>query len=178
MSNVRRLNMKQLERLLLFQGHRCFFCDQAIPAGEASVEHLVASANGGSNEDDNCVACCKSLNAAFGSKPYKEKLRAVLNHRGQFTCPKAHTSSAEVSIQLTTPAEAASGRLAVVVADLQKRGPSRPRKVTTLRNTIAAIFQKQLADKDISTLLANLLASGFITVKDQNVSYSLPPKDV
>jgi 5-methylcytosine-specific restriction endonuclease McrA len=50
--------MKQLERLLFLQGHRCFFCQQTIPDGEASVEHLVASSNGGGNEDDNCVACC------------------------------------------------------------------------------------------------------------------------
>src|SRR5262249_54609564 len=35
----------------------------------------------------NCVVCCKSLNAAFGSKSVKDKLRAVLNHRGPFICP-------------------------------------------------------------------------------------------
>lgn len=30
---------------------------------EASVEHLRASANGGGNNDENCVACCKAVNA-------------------------------------------------------------------------------------------------------------------
>ncbi|MFN0302667.1 MAG: HNH endonuclease [Burkholderiales bacterium] len=144
--------MKQLERLLQFQGHRCFFCDQPIPSGEASVEHLVATANGGTNEDDNCVVCCKALNAAFGSRPYKEQLRAILNHRGQFACPRSLDSSAAISIQLTTPTETSNGLLAVVVADLQKRGASRPRKVETLRNTIAAIFQKQLDELEPSSL--------------------------
>ena len=170
--------MKQLERLLLFQGQRCFFCDQPIPSGEASVEHLVATANGGANEDDNCVACCKALNAAFGSRPYKEKLRAILSHRGAFTCPRSHNSGAEAGAQLATLAEASTGRLAVVVADLQKRGASKPRKVETLRNTIAATFQKQLTENELSSLFANLLASGYITVNGANVSYNLPAKGV
>jgi septum formation topological specificity factor MinE len=169
--------MKQLERLLLFQGNRCFFCDQAIPPGEASVEHLVATANGGVNDDDNCVACCKSLNAAFGSKPYKEKLHAILNHRGQFACPRSPGSVAAAGTQLSTP-DSANGRLALVVADLQKRGASRPRKVETLRNTIAAVFQKQITEHETSSLFANLLACGYVVVADTNVSYNLPPKEI
>jgi hypothetical protein len=31
--------MKQIERLLVLQGQRCFFCDSPIPEGEARVEH-------------------------------------------------------------------------------------------------------------------------------------------
>ena len=142
--------MKQLERLLLFQGNRCFFCDQPIPEGEASVEHLVASANGGGNDDDNCVACCKSLNAAFGNRPYKE-LRAVLSHRGHFACPRSPASDSATIQNLTTRCEPAVGRLALVVADLIKRGPAKPRKVETLRNTIAAVFQKQITDSEIDS---------------------------
>jgi len=44
--------MKLLERLLFLQGQRCFFCGQAIPLGEASIEHLVATANGGAKDDE------------------------------------------------------------------------------------------------------------------------------
>ena len=165
--------MKQLERLLLFQGNSCFFCDQPIPEGEASVEHLVASANGGGNDDDNCVACCKSLNAAFGNRPYKEKLRAVLSHRGHFACPRAPASDSAIIQKPTTQGEAAVGRLALVVADLIKRGPAKPRKVETLRNTIAAVFQKQITDSEIDSLLACLLEDGQVIVKDKKVSYNL-----
>ncbi len=168
--------MKQLERLLLFQGNRCFFCDQPIPTGEASVEHLVATAVGGANDDENCVACCRSLNSAFGSKPYKEKLRAILSHRGHFACPRSLGSEAEVPSQPSPQVESASSRLAIVVADLQKRGPSRPRKVETLRNTIAAVFQKQIGEDDISALFANLLARGYVVVTDTTVTYNLPQK--
>lgn len=167
--------MKQIDRLLLFQGNRCFFCEQPIPDGEASVEHLVASSNGGNNDDDNCVACCKSLNAAFGNRPYKEKLRAIVSHRGQFVCPMQSGSRIEVLASLTGPATDSKARVAAVVADLQKRGASRPRKVTTLRNTIAAVFQKQLTEEQLSSLFANLRAAGHIVVNESNVTYNLPP---
>jgi hypothetical protein len=79
--------MTQRERLLFLQGNRCFFCDEAIPEGEATVEHLVATANGGPNQEHNCVVCCRTLNSLLGCLPLKEKLRAILRHRGRFTCP-------------------------------------------------------------------------------------------
>src|SRR5687767_9001118 len=78
---------KPLDRLLFTQGGACFFCREPLPQSEASVEHLVASANGGDNGDDNCVACCKALNALFGSMSLKEKIQLVLNQKGQFRCP-------------------------------------------------------------------------------------------
>jgi septum formation topological specificity factor MinE len=168
--------LKQLDRLLLFQGNRCFFCDEPIPDGEASVEHLVAASVGGSNDDDNCVACCKTLNAAFGNRPYKDKLRAVVVHRGPFVCPRNTSSSrAEAALNLSGPAEAANGRLAVVIADLQRRGTARPRKVETLKNTISSVFQKQLSDLELNSLFMSLLATGYVILKESNVSYNLPP---
>ena len=88
--------MKQLERLLFLQGNLCFFCQQSIPVGEASVEHLVATANGGPKDDENCVVCCKAVNAALGSLSVKSKLQAVLNQRGAFACPSASHPEDEV----------------------------------------------------------------------------------
>src|SRR4249919_3272315 len=85
--------MKQLDRLLFLQGGLCFFCKQPLSLSDASVEHLLASANGGTNSEENCVACCKALNALFGDKSLKEKLQVVLNQRGQFKCPKGATSA-------------------------------------------------------------------------------------
>ena len=169
--------MKQLDRLLLFQGNRCFFCEQPIPDGEASVEHLVASSNGGSNDDENCVACCKSLNAAFGNRPYKEKLRAIVSHHGKFLCPAQPGAKAEVSAAVTGPTADSKSRMAAVISDLQKRGASRPRKVATLRNTIAAAFQKHFTNDQLSSVFSNLVAAGHIVVKESNVTYNLPPTD-
>lgn len=69
------------------QGGQCFFCKKTLPKSDASVEHLVASANGGTNKDDNCVVCCKSLNSLLGSMTLKEKIAVVLNQKGKFKCP-------------------------------------------------------------------------------------------
>jgi hypothetical protein len=170
--------MKQLERLLVMQGRRCFFCDEAIPTGEASVEHLVASANGGSNDDENCVVCCKTLNAAFGSKPYKEKLRAVLSHRGKFVCPRSAAGLAAVGPSAET-AENDDAQIALVIADLARRGASKPRKEKTLRNTIAAVFQKKLAEGEISELMDRLQHCNHLSIaEDGKVRYKLPGSDV
>ena len=83
--------MKQLDRLLFVQGGECFFCKKPLQKSDASVEHLVASANGGTNAEDNCVACCKTLNALLGSKSLKGKLEVFLRQKGVFRCP-AETS--------------------------------------------------------------------------------------
>lgn len=166
--------MKQLERLLVFQGNRCFFCDRPIPDGEASVEHLVASANGGTNDDDNCVVCCKALNAAFGSKPYKEKLRAILNHRGHFSCPRPLVSNEAVPVSPPPLRETPGPELARVIDDLRKRGNMKPRKMDKLRNTISAVFKKQLSDDKVTELLDRLRARGYVTINNGAVSYNLP----
>ncbi len=94
--------MKQLERLLFLQGNRCFFCQSAIPAGQASVEHLVATANGGSGNDDNCVVCCKSMNEALGSLPIKVKMQVILNQRGRIVCPCSPAKSVS-SVAVASP---------------------------------------------------------------------------
>lgn len=164
--------MKQLERLMFLQGGLCFFCGQPLPAGDASVEHLLASANGGTNSEENCVACCKALNALFGDKSIKEKLQVVLNQRGQFQCPKGTTGAqAIVPVRLDE-------KLALIVADLQKRGSARPRKVTTLRNTINAVLKKQLTEEEISSLMAQLQAQEIIAVSGTKVTYELPSKTI
>ena len=77
---------------MFVQGGLCFFCEQPLAQGDASVEHLVASANGGGNGDDNCVVCCKALNALFGSMSLKDKIRAVLRQKGTFKCPNARAA--------------------------------------------------------------------------------------
>lgn len=49
-------------------------------------------------------------------------------------------------------------RVAVVVADLYKGGSARPRRVTTLKNTMNAVFQMSLSEADLDTLLNQLRA--------------------
>lgn len=65
-------------------------------------------------------------------------------------------------------------RLEVVVADLKRRGASKPRKLKTLGSTINSIFQKQLSEQEIDVLLASLQKDGYVTVTESGISYSLP----
>lgn len=168
--------MKQLERILFLQGNRCFFCAQPIPDGEASVEHLVAVSNGGQNDGDNCVVCCKSVNAALSNLSIKSKLRTILDHRGAFSCPASHfrISVAPPLAEALLPGQ--EDQLKLVIADLVKRGTSRPRKVLTLKNTMNAVFQMQLPEIEIDGLVVELQRRGYITIQDTKVSYALAAK--
>lgn len=162
---------KPIDRLLFAQGGLCFFCQRTLTPVDASVEHLVATANGGSNNPDNTVACCKALNALLGRMSLKEKLRVVLNQKGEFRCPNGNVADAPKS----THHQIAAQRLALVVEDLHKRGTSRPRTVKTLSSTISAMFQKKLTEQEVAALLGKLQAQGIISVVGTKVSYALPP---
>ena len=174
---------KPLDRLMFSQGNACFFCDMQLPKSEASVEHLVPSSRAGSNSDDNCVACCKAVNALFGSMSLKEKIRVVLNQHGKFVCPNGAGSAdgippnlPEAPSQNSTVQPQKIDNYAVVLADLKKRGASRPRKVETLKNTIRATIKNakgSLTDKQLETLFTHLQLNGKVTVDGTKVSYSL-----
>lgn len=174
-----------LDRLLFAQGGLCFFCRKSLPKAEASVEHLVASANGGTNDDGNCVACCKALNHLMGSKSIKEKLQIVLNQRGNFQCPGNVCTQPVPSPSPAPPSAAAKPVVAtngntspidLVLADLKKRGASRPRKVSTLTSTIKALLKQQQrpnSDAEVTNLIADLQKRGKVLITDSRVSYKL-----
>lgn len=140
------------------------------------MEHLVATVNGGVDRDENCVACCQSLNSLFGRMSLKEKLRILLNQRGQFQCPnggggKLPQSQRGVQEPQCRPQD---DRLAVIISNLQSRGVSRPRTVKTASSTIKSLFQNRLTDSEIAELLKKLQAAGVITISSTKVSYHLP----
>lgn len=173
-----------LDRLLFAQGGLCFFCRKPLPKAEASIEHLVASANGGTNDDGNCVACCKALNHLLGAKSIKEKMQIVLNQRGNFHCPGVggqqpspapsppHGTLAPKPVAAIS--NGASPSIDLVLADLRKRGGSRPRKVSTLVSTIKALLkqhQKPNSDAEVESLVTELQRQGKLTVTDTKVNY-------
>lgn len=175
-----------LDRLLFSQGDLCFFCRKPLPKAEASVEHLVASANGGTNDDGNCVACCKALNHLLGSKSIKEKVQIVLNQRGNFQCPgnlgqppiTAPNSDQPTSEPKAVPAatNGAPSCINLVLSDLKKRGASRPRKISTLVSTIKALLkqhQKPNSDAEVAILVAELQKRDKLIVTESKVTYKL-----
>jgi len=172
---------KPIDRLIFAQGGLCFFCRKPLPKNEASVEHLLASANGGSNSDENCVACCKAINALFGSMSLKEKIQVVLNQKGQFKCPSGvERSTASNPISKAPDPQAPKSptdKLSLIIADLKKRGIAKPGTVKTLTSTISALFQKKLEEKELTSLLTQMQTKGWVVVNGTKVSYALPTKD-
>ena len=167
---------------MFVQGGLCFFCKQPLPKAEASVEHLLASANGGGNNDENCVACCKSVNALLGSMSLKEKFQVVLNQSGKFKCPNG-TGSAKPAAQpkalLKAPpkapaiAKSKEDKLELIVSNLKQRGNSKPRTLKTLTSTVASLLPTGISKTELAALIQNLQSTGKVTVSENKVTYVL-----
>jgi hypothetical protein len=65
-------------------------------------------------------------------------------------------------------------KIVAILDNLKQRGASKPRTVKTLSSTIQALFQRQLADPELSAILTGLQRQGAIIVTDTKVSYNLP----
>jgi hypothetical protein len=144
---------KPIDRLMFTQGGVCFFCNSPLSKANASVEHLVPVSRAGSNSDENCVACCKAVNALFGS----------------MSLPK-------MPVTPKVPTSQKVDHYTAVLADLKKRGASRPRKMETLRNTIRSVVKQakgSLSEAQLDTLVKHLQANGKIQLDGIKVSYSL-----
>ena len=185
---------KPIERLLFAQGGNCFFCEKPLPRDHASVEHLIAQTHGGKDNDENCVATCKTLNALFGRMSLKEKLKIVIHQKGAFACPAGQTKTLAPS-QSTQPLveapklkpaakKAAAARpaprsrderLDLVIKDLKRRGNSRPGKQDTLENTIRAyLVQLGEAPSEVPGIMRELQAKAYVTIENKKVTYQLP----
>lgn len=162
---------RPLDRLMFAQGGLCFFCRDPLAKADASVEHLVASANGGRNDDDNCVVCCKAMNALLGSMSLKEKIQVVLNQKGQFKCPNGSQTAAAKAARGHAKPKKTTDRYDVVVANLHQRGAAKPKSVKTLSSTIRALFQKNITDKELSAILEKLQIDGVLAIEGAKVSY-------
>lgn len=170
---------KPLDRLMFIQGGLCFFCRQPLPRDEASIEHLHGVANGGGNNEDNCVACCKSVNSLLGSMSVKEKFQVVLNQKGQFRCPNGTvnikgTTPPQPSGSVRAPANALSDdTVRLVVANLKRRGNARPSSVKTLTNSLATLLPKGTPKVDLERLISRLKSEGVMAVDGDRVEYRL-----
>lgn len=65
-------------------------------------------------------------------------------------------------------------KIDLVVANIQQRGSSKPRTLKTLTSTINSLFRKQLSDEELVALVKGLQNTGFVTVTDTKVTYTLP----
>lgn len=80
----------------------------------------------------------------------------------------------EISLLQRTHSKTLQEKIAAVIVNLRQRGISRPASVKTLSGTIRALFNDELSGEELTLLLAELQASGSVTIIDDKVSYSLP----
>ena len=80
----------------------------------------------------------------------------------------------DIPIVKASNSKSPSEKIAVIIADLKRRGASKPRAVKTLTSTISSMFQKQLPDEELQSLLLELQTKGIISVAGTKVSYELP----
>lgn len=79
---------------------------------------------------------------------------------------------AEIALLKPATSKTLSEKLATVVAKLRQQGTSKPRTVKALSSTVNALFQKQLSEEDVTTLLRALQIKGFVSMDDTKVIYS------
>ena len=95
-----------------------------------------------------------------------------LKTRKIFACRSKDVT--DIPIVKASNSKSPSEKIAVIVADLKRRGASKPRAVKTLTSTISSMFQKQLPEQELQSLLNELKEQGLITVAGTKVSYALP----
>jgi hypothetical protein len=65
-------------------------------------------------------------------------------------------------------------KISAIVKNLAGRGQSRPRKITTLSNTINSLFTNKLDENELQNVIKILQTKNFISLNQENVSYNLP----
>lgn len=53
-------------------GFRCVYCNAPVKIGTATLDHVVARENGGSNRADNLLTSCKDCNEHKGTKTIRQ----------------------------------------------------------------------------------------------------------
>lgn len=87
---------------------------------------------------------------------------------------KRETDLAEIPALRLKDTTSLDEKIDGIVKNLVGRGQSRPRKVSTLQNTIDSIFAAELNQKELDSLVEELKRRKYITVNQNRVSYKLP----
>ena len=87
---------------------------------------------------------------------------------------KRYTKLADIPVKKKTAVHAADTSIDRVLKDLRARKTSKPGSAKSLRSTIHAIFKKELSEKELDHLIAELEKRGIIKIEASRVTYELP----
>lgn len=93
--------------------------------------------------------------------------------RGRRIAVQRSVAIAEIPLLKQHDAKSEPERLPLIVRNLAAHKKARPRKVTTLANSINNLFRKSLSEVEIAGLIAALQQAGHIKIDGQNVLYHL-----
>jgi hypothetical protein len=80
----------------------------------------------------------------------------------------------EIPLLRISNATSADEKIDAIVKNLASRGHGRPRKVSTLANTINSLFMKTLEKSELQSLVDKMKQRNMITIENENVSYNPP----
>lgn len=78
----------------------------------------------------------------------------------------------DISCTKTSNCKSAAERIEMVLKKLRQLKTAKPKTVKTLGSTIAALFQKQLSDKEINGLINKMATKGYLTVSGARITYA------
>lgn len=84
-----------------------------------------------------------------------------------------HKDLAEIPVLRISSARNIEEKMDAVIKNLAGRGQSRPRKVSTLSNTINSLFAEKLSESEMAQFITALKNKKYITVQQDKVSYNL-----
>ena len=102
-----------------------------------------------------------------GYDPLIEHLRAkkVFVHRAK--------TISDIPLLKISTSKSVAERIHVIVGKLKQLKAAKPRTVKTLGSTIAALFQKQLSDAEVSALIKEMIKKRHLTVSGTKITYAL-----
>lgn len=166
--------MANVAKLLVIQGGKCFYCGNKLALEDATIDHVIPKAMGGDNSEANTVACCHSINHAFGNATPKEKLIALINGGGRIDCPvkpKSKTPASFVRQEVTPPPPKKPVATAAPKAKVtEKTSPEQ------IRKQVHAAFQSASAahtgQKALLSTLGNNIRERVDDFKPKNYGHS------
>ncbi len=68
--------------------------------------------------------------------------------------------------------ETKNSKLAFVIANLKRRGNSKPRSIKTLTSTLASLYPKDMPEEELASLFQQLQSTGQVIVTEDKVMYA------
>lgn len=103
-----------------------------------------------------------------GFDPLVQHLRERKLYAGRFS------DVADIPLLKAANSKTIAEKVALVVANFQRKGPSKPRTLKTLKSTIDSLFQKQLTEGDLAAVVKGLESEGLVSINEGQVTYALP----